>query len=125
VAAGTQSVTIPFSDLIPTNTPFTGSNVLGCSFSFDPPIFESFVIEDIQVTGPSSSPLPCLNATKCVGGLTLTWPTNAAGFILQHTTDMTQGFVTVTNDPVVDGTNYSVTLPCVCPAEFFCLKRNP
>jgi hypothetical protein len=37
---------------------------------------------------------------------------------------MAQSFIAVTNDLVVAGTNYSVTLPCVCPMEFFCLKRN-
>jgi len=38
---------------------------------------------------------------------------------------MGQSFSAVTNNPMVVGTNYSVTLPCACPAEFFCLKRSP
>ena len=124
VPAGAHSATILFSDLIPTDTPFTGSNVLDCSFSFNPPMQEYFVIGDIQVTGPAAPPLPCLNAAKCESGLTLTWPTNAAWFVLQSKINMAQSFIAVTNDPVVVGTNYSVTLPCVCPMEFFCLKRN-
>ena len=126
VAAGAHSATILFSELTAYLNPvFTGSNVLGCSFSFNPPMQESFVIGDIQVIGPAAPLLPCLNAVKSEGGLTLIWPTNAAGFVLQSTTNKVQSFIAVTNDPVVVGTNYSVTLPCVCPAEFFCLKRYP
>jgi hypothetical protein len=56
--------------------------------------------------------------------ITLIWPTNAAGFSLQHTTDITRSFSAVTNEPVMDGTNYLVIMPCVCPAEFFCLKSG-
>jgi hypothetical protein len=37
VAAGTKSVVILFSDLIPTDTPFTGNNIFSFSFSFSPP----------------------------------------------------------------------------------------
>jgi hypothetical protein len=123
--AGTNSVTFLFSNLLASGGVFTGSDVVGCSFSFSPPMSEYFVIGDIQVTGTAVPPLPCLNAVESGGGLTLIWPTNAAGFGLQHTTDMTRSFSAVTNSPVVAGTNYSVTLPCVCPAEFFCLKRDP
>jgi hypothetical protein len=122
VATGTNSVTILFSDLFSAEPEFTGSNVVNCAFSFDPPIFESFAIGSIQLIETAAAPLPCISAVKNGNGITLTWPTNAAGFSLHHTTDITQSFCAVTNEPVVDGTNYSVTLPCVCPAEFFCLK---
>ena len=126
VPAGASTVTVLFSDLIPTDTPFTGSNVLSCSFSFSPPMDELFAISSIQVIkGSPGLSLPCLNAARCAEGLQLTWPTNAAGFVLQHTIDMTQDFVAVTNEPVVVGTNYSVTLPCACPAEFFRLQSGP
>jgi hypothetical protein len=124
-AAGTNSVTILFSNLLASGVLFTGSDVVACSFSFSPPMAESFVIGGIQVTRPAAPPLPCLNAVMSRGGLALTWPTNAAGFALQHTTNLAQSFIAVINNPVVAGTNYSVTLPCACPAEFFCLKRNP
>ena len=101
VPAGASTVTVPFSDLIPTDTPFTGSNVLSCSFSFSPPMDESFAIGSIRVIkGPTGSSLPCLNAARCKEGLQLTWPANAAGFVLQHTPDLAQDFVTVTNVPV-------------------------
>jgi hypothetical protein len=125
VAAGDYSETILFSDLNPTNTVFTGSNVSYCSFSFNPPMQESFVIGDIQVTGTAAPLLPCLNAVSCEGGVTLAWPTNATGFVLQQTTNWALSFIAVTNSPVVVGTNYSVTLPCACPAEFFRLMHSP
>ena len=125
VAAGAYSASIPFSDLNPTDTAFTGSNVLYCSFSFNPPMQESFVIGDIQVTAAAMPLLPCLNAVRCEAGVTLTWTTNATRLVLQHSTNMDQSFSAVTNNPMVVGTNYSVTLPCACPAEFFCLKRSP
>ena len=80
VAAGTKSVVILFSDLVPTDTPFTGSNVLSCSFSFSPPMDELFAISSILVIKGSPGPsLPCLNAARCTEGLQLTWPTNRHG----------------------------------------------
>jgi hypothetical protein len=123
--AGSNSVTILFSNLLATGAAFTGSNIVACFFSFSPPMAESFVIRDIQVTNTAAPLLPSLNAVKSGGGLTLTWPTNATGFVLEHSTDMAQDFSAVTNSPVVAGTNYSVTLPCACLAEFFFLERSP
>jgi hypothetical protein len=120
-AAGSNSLTFLFSNLLANDgTSCTGINVKGCSFGFSPPMSDYFVMGDIQVL-----PTPCLVAAACVGGMTMTWPTNAVGFVLEHTTNLAQSFVPVTNVPVVVGTNYSVALPCSCPAEFFCLTLNP
>jgi len=125
VPAGASTVTVLFSGLIPTDTPFTGSNVSLCSFSFSPPMHELFAISSIRVIkGSTGLALPCLNAERCAEGLRLTWPASAAGFALQHTPDLEQDFVAVTNQPVVDGTNCCVTLPCACPAEFFRLQKG-
>jgi len=123
VPAGAPFVTILFSDLIPTDTPFSGTNVLSCSFSFSPPMQELFAISSIQVIARPPSPL--LNAACCPEGLQLTWPTNATGFALQHSMNLTEGFVTVTNKPVAAGTNFCVTLSCTGPAEFFRLASGP
>jgi hypothetical protein len=125
VAAGAHSATILFSDLTGSTGAFTGGNIMFCWFSFNFPISESFVIGNIQVTGTATPPRPCLNAEMGTGGLTLTWPTNAAGFALHSTTNLAQSFSPVACQPVVAGTNYSVTRPCVCPSEFFCLKLTP
>jgi hypothetical protein len=119
--AGTNSLTFLFSGLLANDgTACTGINVEGCSFSFSPPMSESFVIGDIQVLAT-----PSLSTVQGEGGLTLTWPTNAVGFVLQHSTNMAQSFIPVTGNPVVVGTNYSVAVPCACAAEFFCLKLGP
>jgi hypothetical protein len=119
-AAGNNLLTILFSDLLASGIPFTGSNVASCCFSFSPPMVDYFVIGDIQVIKP-----PSLNAVVSGCDLTLTWPTNAPGFALQHTTNMSQSFAAVTVNPVVAGTNYSVTLPCGCASEFFRLQSGP
>jgi hypothetical protein len=119
-AAGGNLLTILFSDLTASGAAFTGSNVASCAFSFSPPMVDYFVIGAIQVITP-----PSLNAVMSGGDLTLTWPTNAAGFVLQHTTNMSQSFAAVTANPLVVGTNYSLTLPCGCASEFFRLQSGP
>jgi len=126
VPAGAQSATILFSDLIANGHPvFTGGGVTSCSLSFNPPMLESFVIRDIQLTRSAAPFPPRLDAARAVGGVTLTWPTNAAGFVLQHATILVEVFTAVTNSPTVTGTNYSVTLPCNYPTEMFRLKNVP
>jgi hypothetical protein len=119
--AGTNSLTFPFSSLLAYDgTPCAGSNITACSFSFSPPMVEDFTIGDIEVDAP-----PCLCAAQCESGLTLAWPTNAAGYVLQHSTNLALGFVPVAGIPAVVGTNYSVVMPCSCQAEFFSLVFGP
>jgi hypothetical protein len=116
--AGSQSATILFSSLMNyQNLVFTGTNITGLEFQIWPPMSEAFAIQDIQVLLT-----PCLNAVKCPSGVTLTWPTNAAGFALQFSTNLLSGFATVTNAPIISGTNFSLTLPCACPSGFFRLS---
>ncbi len=119
VPAGSQSATILLSEL---NGPVTLSNVTSIRFQWTLPREVSLVLRDIQVTGASVPELPwlCLSAGA---GLTLSWPTNAAGFSLESTTNLTTSFTTATNEPMVAGTNYSVTLPVGRPAEFFRLRK--
>jgi hypothetical protein len=126
VPAGTLAVTIPFSSLtaVPSST-FTGLNVTSCAFSFSPPRSELFSISDIQLVSSGAPPQPLLNVMPCKNGVALTWPTNGLSMVLQHSTSMTNGFDTITNVPVIAGTNYSVLLPCACPSEFFRLKSSP
>ncbi len=53
----------------------------------------------------------------------LTWPTNVVGYSLQRSPAVTGTYATVTNVPVVVGTNYSTTLPSTNVAGFFRLTK--
>ena len=53
----------------------------------------------------------------------LSWPTNAAGFSLQASPRVNGTYVTLTNSPVVIGTNYAATLPATNAAAFFRLAK--
>jgi hypothetical protein len=57
-------------------------------------------------------------------GVNLTWPTNAAGWILESNSDIVNGsWSAVTNSPDVAETNYSLSLPAVASQQFFRLRR--
>jgi hypothetical protein len=60
------------------------------------------------------------------GVLALSWPTHAAGFVLQQNTDLhTTNWVKVTNVVTLVGTNQSVTLaPLSDPGHFFRLRQD-
>jgi hypothetical protein len=56
-------------------------------------------------------------------GVQLSWPTNAAGFVLQSSSWVQGAYTTMTNLPVLTGTNYSTTLPATNAAAFYRLVK--
>lgn len=54
----------------------------------------------------------------------LTWPTNAAGFVLQGCAAVTGTYSNVTNSPSVVGVNYATTLPRTNASAFFRLRKQ-
>jgi hypothetical protein len=55
--------------------------------------------------------------------VTLTWPTNASGYALQGSALVKGTYLTLTNTPVVVGSNYSATLPRTNAASFYRLSK--
>jgi hypothetical protein len=54
----------------------------------------------------------------------LTWPGAAAGFAVQVSSNLTSGWVTLTNVPTLTGdTNWTVTVPATGSQQFFRLRR--
>ena len=118
VSAGSPSVTILFSDL----SGLTPTDINYLSFQWNLTREVSLTLRDIQVTGAGAPERPQLSLSLN-SGVTLSWPTNAPGFFLESTTNLATSFSTVTNEPVVAGTHYTVTLPVAYPAEFFRLHK--
>jgi hypothetical protein len=68
---------------------------------------------------------PVLSIVGGTGTVTLLWPTNAVGFNLEQTASLApSAWSVVTNTPVIESTNNSVTLPVDSNAQFFRL-HNP
>ena len=68
---------------------------------------------------------PLLNIAPTSGSnMVLTWPTNATGFVLQSSALVQGTYSDVTNSPVVNGVNYSTTLPATNAAAFFRLAKQ-
>jgi hypothetical protein len=121
VPAGSQSATILFSELSG-SAPVMLSSVTSLRLQWNLPAVVFLALRDIQVIGASAPELPRL--TLSVGaGATLSWPTNAVGFLLENSTNGVTSFATVTNEPGITGTNYVVTLPGMQAAEFFRLHK--
>ena len=121
VPAGSQSATILFSELSG-SAPVTLTSVTSLRLQWNLPAVVLLALRDIQVMGASAPELPRL--TLWVGaGATLSWPTNAAGFFLESSTNGLSSFTTVTNELGITGTNYVVTLPGTQAAEFFRLHK--
>jgi hypothetical protein len=71
------------------------------------------------------SPPPRLTiAHPTADSVSLTWPTNAVGFVLQGSALVQGAYSNVTNAPGVSGTNYSTTLPATNAAAFFRLRKQ-
>lgn len=121
VPAGSQSATILFSGLNDSG-PVTLAGVTSLRLKWILPAVTSLELLDVQVAGASAPELPRLNLSVS-NGATLSWPTNAAGFLLESSTNLASAFTTVTNEPAVVGTNFSVTLPADRPAKFFRLHK--
>jgi hypothetical protein len=118
VPASSESATILFSDL----SGLTPADINYLNFQWNLTREVSLTLRDIQVLGPAAPELPRLNLAAGAGLATLSWPTNATGLHLERSINLTTPFTTVTNEPVVVGTNCTVTLPGAEPAEFFRLK---
>jgi hypothetical protein len=73
---------------------------------------------------PTTPPLPVLKMSQEPGTATLLWPTNALGFNLEQTTNLTPtSWSLVTNNSVIVDTNNSVTLPDESQQQFFRLHH--
>lgn len=63
---------------------------------------------------------PLLTVSESQGLVALAWTTKAVGFSLQSCTDlMVPGWINVTNTPVIQNTNYVVTVPADLSYRFF------
>jgi hypothetical protein len=69
-------------------------------------------------------PIPSLALQTGGSNVVLVWPTNTLGFTLQSATNLDGlHWASVTNPPVIVGTNYTVTLNVSNQAQFFTLKK--
>jgi len=91
---------------------------------------DSGVVEQRLWLGPTfsytiGSPLPNLTIIQTNNSrVVLSWPTNAAGFVLQSSAVVTGTYANVTNSPSTVGANYATTLPSTNPAAFFRLINH-
>ena len=69
--------------------------------------------------------LPSLNARPSGNELVFSWSTNAIGFALQSTPNLTPPvtWVDSTNPPAVIGTQFTVTNTISGPAQFYRLRK--
>ena len=69
--------------------------------------------------------LPSLNARPNGNQLILSWPTNAVGFTLQSTINLTPPatWIDSANSPAVIGTQFTVTNTPSGPAQFYRLRK--
>ena len=69
--------------------------------------------------------LPYLNAKPSGNELIFSWPTNAAGFTLQSTLNLTPPvtWIDSTNQPAVIGTQFNVTNTTSGSAQFYRLRK--
>jgi len=71
-----------------------------------------------------SVPLPSLEITSAGSQIVLSWPTNATGFALQSTTNLTSGsWSNVTSGIATIGSNYVYTNTPSGTSGFFRLKQ--
>lgn len=80
--------------------------------------------DGMVVSGSSLTATSLPTLTIATGsGLTLTWPTNAAGYVLQSSPAVTGPYSNATNAVTITGTNFSVSVQYSQPAQFFRLKK--
>jgi hypothetical protein len=70
------------------------------------------------LTGPASLQIGSAN-----GYSVISWPQNAGEFTLQQTTNLLGAWTTVTNNPVISGFNFQVTVPRTSSAMFYRLSQ--
>jgi hypothetical protein len=67
---------------------------------------------------------PTLSVTKQAGNVVISWPTNATGFALEYSTDLTTtNWNPVSPDPMILGNRNVVTNGMTNPATFFRLYK--
>jgi hypothetical protein len=100
------------------------SNTVTFSLGADVPTPETSLrpqLATLTVTRPATG-LPTL--TWAADGI-LAWPTNATGFVLESTGDLTGGgWNPVTNTPAVNGGQFTVTVDLNSPQRFYRLKKS-
>ncbi len=81
-----------------------------------------FVADNMMVT-PAVSPQ--LQISRLNHQIQIAWPTNAMPFVLQSCTNLlsASGWSSVTNPPIITGSQNAVTLPVGAAATFYRLKR--
>jgi len=80
----------------------------------------------LALLGTAPPPSPRLTITRSGANVILTWPTNAAAFTLQSTTNLVSPALWNTNSPapvIVNGQN-TVTNPAAGAQKFFRLKSQ-
>jgi hypothetical protein len=119
-SAGTNNSTIGYS-------PYGDPGVNGSVNEFR--IYNGILApEEIQASdllGPNTtlSSSTTLSATRSGGNSVLSWPLASAGFALQTTTNILSNWTTLTNAPVVSGTNWQIVLPGSGNSGFYRLIR--
>ena len=81
-------------------------------------------VANLYAAGPDVIPGPALQISLTGSQITLKWPANAAGFVLQSTTDLVSGtWVAVAGTPtVINGVN-NLTLPASQARTYYRLKQ--
>ena len=77
------------------------------------------------VAGVTNTPASRLTLTRTTTNLVVRWPTNRAGFNLQATRTVAKAnsWTNVVGIPVVQGTNYQISLQTTIPALFLRLQQ--
>jgi alpha-tubulin suppressor-like RCC1 family protein len=118
-----------------TGTPSSDCGGFGppCAAIANPVVFGGQILTD--VTGVAAGgfhtlvltgkPLPVLNATPSRGGLVLSWPTNAVGFILQSTPSLAPPipWMDWSGHATAIGRNFTATVTSSRSAEFYRLRK--
>lgn len=95
-----------------------GTNTLTFNVPF-PDGGDGMVISGASLTATPYPALTILNSN----GTTITWPTNAVGYLLQSSPTANGPYSTATNSVSLVGTNFSTTVPSSPSSEFFRLKK--
>lgn len=122
--------------LLPMTTVITNSNNCGTNFSTFPTAFQFYIFGDPANTDTTWPPAadntvavdnvsyilqPVLSMTVNDEAVTLSWSTNATGFVLQQSLDLSH-WGTVTNTPVLTNGASQVVLSLAAPQRYFRLN---
>ncbi len=114
----------------------SGSNGTFITLAFPVPAGSNFVVlvNDLGAAGAGCNYLLSVSSSECAPALSLAtlpasrvrlaWPTSAAGHVLEATPDLeTTNWSTVSNAPIVSGTNFLVTNSLTASNRFYRLRR--